>query len=254
MITVDLNGRMGNQMFQYAVCRIIAHKKNINYYIPSVGQPSTEGIHIKDVFKNLDLGILDGNVQYRYNDNHTQQSYDPNIFNISDNTLLWGFFQTPKYFIDNEELVKSWFVIEPTTESKNILEKYNPDEYCYIHLRGTDYKNHSHWFLDKNYYEKSMDYIRNIKPDIKFLIVTDDIDESKKLFPDIDCVSHDMITDFSVLLNSRYLIITNSTFSWWAAWLKNKDIVVSPNNWLNYNKPELGFFPVDIKTESFIYL
>jgi hypothetical protein len=99
-----------------------------------------------------------------------------------------------------------------------------------------------------------MDYIRNIKPDIKFLIVTDDIDESKKLFPDIDCVSHDMITDFSILLNSRYLIITNSTFSWWAAWLKNKDIVVSPNNWLNYNKPELGFFPVDIKTESFIYL
>ena len=109
-------------------------------------------------------------------------------------------------------------------------------------------------FLSKDYYQKSIDYVKSVNPEISFLIITDDIDESKNLFPDIDCVSNDMITDFSVLLNSKHIIITNSTFSWWAAGLKNKETIIAPNNWLNHNKPELGFFPVDIKTETFIYL
>jgi hypothetical protein len=254
MITVELNGRLGNQMFQYSICRLIANKNRINFAIPEMGQPSTEGIHIKDVFENLDLGLTDGPITNRYNEDYTVQRYDPNIFNTPNGTKLWGFFQTPKYFQGFEDVVRSWFNISLNEKSIEILKKYNPDEYCYIHLRGTDYKNHTHWFLGKDYYEKSIDYIRNFKPDIKFLIVTDDIEESKNLFPEIDCVSNDMITDFSVLLNSKHIIITNSTFSWWAAWLKNKEVVIAPNNWLNHNKPELGFYPIDIKTNNFTYL
>ena len=254
MITVELNGRMGNQMFQYTVCRIAALKNNFNFHIPSIGQPSTEGIHIKDIFTDLDLGKIDGSIFRRFNEDHTTQTYNPEIFNLPDNTLLWGFFQTPKYFNGYEDIVRSWFNIPLNEKSKEILERYNPEKYCYIHVRGTDYKNHSHWFLSKDYYQKSIDYVKSVNPEISFLIITDDIDESKNLFPDIDCVSNDMITDFSVLLNSKHIIITNSTFSWWAAWLKNKETIIAPNNWLNHNKPELGFFPVDIKTETFIYL
>ena len=33
-----------------------------------------------------------------------------------------------------------------------------------------------------------------------------------------------------------------------------KEKVIAPNNWLNYNKPELGFYPIDIKTDGFIYI
>lgn len=254
MITIQLNGRMGNQMFQYAICRLIAHKNGFNFSVPEVGQPSTEGIHIKDIFENLDLGIIDGPIIRRYNEDYTTQRYNPDVFNIPNGTQLWGFFQTPKYFDGYEDVVKSWFNIQTNEKSKEILEKYNPEKYCYIHVRGTDYKNHSHWFLSKDYYQKSIDYVKKTNPEISFLIITDDVEECKNLFPDIDCISNDMITDFTILLNSKKIIITNSTFSWWAAWLNNKDMVIAPNNWLNHNKPELGFLPVDIKTESFIYL
>lgn len=254
MITIELNGRLGNQIFQYAICRLIAHRNGYNFYIPNEGQSSTEGIHIKNVFDNLDLGQNDGTILYRYYEDHTIQKFNLNIFNIPDNTILWGFFQTPKYFSGYEELVKSWFNISLSEKTKEILKKYNPKNYCYIHLRGTDYKNHSHWFLSEEYYSKSINYIKDKYPEISFLIVTDDIEESKKMFPHIECVSNDLITDFTLLLNSNKLIITNSTFSWWAAWLKSKETVIAPNNWLNYNKPELGFFPVDIKTDGFIYM
>ena len=38
------------------------------------------------------------------------------------------------------------------------------------------------------------------------------------------------------------------------SWLSNKEISVAPNYWLNHNKPELGFYPIDIKSEKFIYV
>jgi hypothetical protein len=254
MIKVELNGRLGNQMFQYSICRLIAHKNGFNFCIPSEGNPSTNKVHIKNVFDNLDLGIEDSNnVNYFYEDD-TTQVYNPNIFNTQNNTVLSGFFQTPKYFEGYEELVKSWFNIELNEKSKEILKKYNPEEYCYIHLRGLDYKNDTNWFLSIDYYQKSIDYIQNMYPNISFLIITDDINEAEKLFPNIKSISNDMITDFIILLNSNKLIISNSTFSWWAAWLKTKEIIIAPNNWLNYNKPELGFYPVDIKTNNFTYI
>jgi len=128
------------------------------------------------------------------------------------------------------------------------------DKYCYIHLRGTDYKNYTHWFLNSDYYYNSIKYVREQNPDISFLIITDDIEESKKIFPNFDCVSNEMMVDFNLLLNSKFLIISNSSFSWWAAWLKDKEVIVAPNNWINYNKPELGFYPKDIKTNEFYYI
>ena len=254
MISIFLNGRMGNQMFQYAVCRIVAHKNGYNFYIPENGEPSTEGIHIKNIFKNLDLGVFDGNIKSSFSEDHTIQKFNSNIFNISDYTILWGFYQSPKYFDGNEDLVRSWFNIELNEKAKEILNKYPVDNYCYIHLRGTDYKNHSHWFLDKNYYLKAIDRLKEINPNISFLIITDDMEESKKLFPNIDCISNDIVTDFLVLLNSEHIIISNSTFSWWSAWLKHKKTIIAPNNWLNYNKSELGFLPIDIKTTEFQYI
>jgi hypothetical protein len=255
MISISLKGRLGNQIFQYTICRLVAHINSYNFYIPEVGEPSTEGIHVKNFFDNLDLGINDGQIRHFIYDDIYSQSFNPNVFTTPDFTKLDGFFQSPKYFDGYEDIIRSWFNLTLNDESKNILEKYDVNNFCYIHLRGSDYKWTNHWFLNKDYYQKGMDYIKTIYPNMKFLIITDDTNDSKNLFPDIDCISsNDMKTDFLVLLNSKFNIISNSTFSWWSAWIKKKEIVIAPNNWLNYNKPELGFYPVDIKTNEFIYL
>jgi hypothetical protein len=34
----------------------------------------------------------------------------------------------------------------------------------------------------------------------------------------------------------------------------NKEIVIAPNNWFNYNRPQFGFSPVDIKTKIWVYM
>jgi hypothetical protein len=253
MITIDLIGRLGNQMFQYAVCRTVAERNGYKFYIPQ--DKNNHGQNISNYF-SIDMGINVGNIQHRFGEDHTKQQFNPQIFNIPDNTSIWGFYQTDKYFISNQENVKNWFKIEMNDSTKAILDKYPTSEYCYIHFRGTDYRN---WdsgtrFLPKKYFEDAMAAVTSINVNIKFIVVTDDIDGGKEYFPGCEIISNDMMVDFSLLYYSKYCIITNSTFSWWAAWLSDKDITVAPNNWLNYQMPHLGFYPVDIRVEKFKYV
>ena len=99
MITIDLIGRLGNQLFQYAVCRTVAEKNGYQFYIPK--NKNDHGQNISDFF-NLEMGIDDGlPMRYLFAEDHTIQKYNPNILNIGDHTKIWGFYQTDKYFIQN---------------------------------------------------------------------------------------------------------------------------------------------------------
>jgi len=253
MITIELIGRLGNQMFQYAVCRTVAEKNGYQFYIPV--DKNNHGQNISDYF-DIDMGSNNGVIVNRFTEDHTRQQFNPQIFNIPDNTAIWGFYQTDKYFIDNESNVRKWFNVEMDKVSQSVICKYPVDEYCYIHFRGTDYKN---WdsgtrFLPKKYFEDAINLVKNKNNDIKFVVITDDIEGAKDYFQEYDIISNDMMTDFKLLYYSKYCIIPNSTFSWWAAWLSDKVITVAPNNWLNYQMPHLGFYPVDIKVEKFKYV
>jgi hypothetical protein len=255
MITVGFNKvyeetniALGNHMFQYSICRIVASKNNFNFHIPYVG-------NLKKCFPEIDLGICDGTIKHHYNDSQSQ-IFDQSIFNVKDFTNLLGFFQTEKYFIGYEDDIKSWFKIEMDNETKNILEKYPIDEYCYIHIRGGDNKiNGQDWLVPKEFYTQSMSLVNQDK-NLSFVIITDDIEFSKSYFPEIDIISNSVIIDFKILYYAKYSIISASTFSWWARWLgDDENITISPNKWLNCNKKDTNdFYPIDIKTDKFIWI
>lgn len=249
MISVDLVGRIGNQMFQYAICRIVADKNNYDFHIPRKNNQD----HISDIF-NLDLGFDHFDPSYYYIENE-EQYYDSNIFNIKDGTKIWGYFQTEKYFNDYDTKIKNWFKVDLDEKIKSIINSYPVDEYCYIHFRGTDYQewNNGKFFLPKSYYDEAINKLSSINDKLKFLVITDDLKLAKSFF-NLDIISNDIITDFKLLYFSKFCIIPNSTFSWWANWLSNKKITIAPNNWLNYNTPNLGFYPADIKTNKFLYI
>ena len=41
---------------------------------------------------------------------------------------------------------------------------------------------------------------------------------------------------FNILSNATNMIMSNSTFSWWAAYLgSNKSVIVAPSKWYNNN-------------------
>ena len=241
------NISLGNHMFQYALCRLIAHKKGCNFNIPYAG-------HLKDCFPTIDLGIVDGQIQKIFQES-PDQTFDPSVFDVADFTHLRGYFQTEKYFEGYEDMVKSWFEMEMDDVTKSVIEEYPVDEYCYVHIRaGDNVFGADSWLIPKEYYVKAMNMVKEVKSDIKFLVVTDDVEFSSSIFPDIPVVSNSIMSDFKCLYNSRYNIISASSFSWWSAWLSPKEIVIAPHNWLNYNKPQDDFFfPKHIKAKNFLY-
>jgi hypothetical protein len=61
--------------------------------------------------------------------------------------------------------------------------------------------------------------------------------------------------DFIALQNSRYLLIPNSSFSWWAAWTNPvSEFVIAPKYWARHNISD-GFWSTgDILTMGWNWL
>ena len=270
MISVYLNGRLGNNLFQYVFCRIASIKQNCNFYIPKseeesilfytlcsqktsryLEMPTNSNPHYWTGEKlfDIDYGFNDGNI--------VKCVGDINIEDVTDGDLLVDFYQSDSHLIEyRDTILNDWFKFKKpiVDESKDLLKRYNIDEYCYIHLRATDYKSIPQYFLPITYYLKSINYIRESYPNIKFLVVTDDLDEGKKMFPEFDVISNSTEIDFYLISQSKYKIISNSSFSWWASWLsQNSKITIAPNNWFNYNNGNT-FSPSGIKTSFFTYI
>lgn len=100
--------------------------------------------------------------------------------------------------------------------------------YIGIHVRRGDFVGSDfHTELDTDYYKNAMSFF----PDKTFIVFSDDIEWCKNQSVFKDCAfseGNDEIEDFNMLASCAGLIIANSTFSWWAAYLcpnPNKRIV-----------------------------
>lgn len=230
MIRINLVGRLGNHLYQYAACRTLANKLGYNYYVGfgknyHFGRDVAEPNNIFELF-DVDHGTLDGSINNRFFSDQVLdniiKSEEPEkadlLLNIQDNTLLNGFFENPYYF--NIDQVNEWFKLK-----HEIIPNYDIDNTCVIHFRGTDFKD---IILDKNYYLNAIKYI-NIN---NYLIVTDDIKLATEYFSFLEnkkIVSGNIVEDFCVMTYAKYLIGSNSTFSHWAVYLnKHKFKITLP--------------------------
>ena len=121
--------------------------------------------------------------------------------------------------------------------------EYNIDNRVSIHVRRTDYldANRVQYTLPMNYYEKAMAYF----PNDRFLVFSDDMEWCKQNFTgdrfDFS-EGNNEVDDMNLMACCKHNIISNSTFSTWAALLNpNPDkIVIAPLKWEKINwKPTL---------------
>ena len=236
-----LNSGLGNQLFLYALTRTVAEKKGYKFFIdPIIWQG--HGLF------NVDLGERDGEVKNTFHDNY-EVEFNPLVFDVEDFTLFYGFFQSEKYF--DHAKVRQWFkpIISPRCQ-------YSYGDYCFIHFRGGDY-GIPPWDkiqLPMPYYNEAKERMLQINPNLKFVVVTNNKQEAIKLFPEDKVVSGTVEEDFVLLSRAKYLIISNSSFSWWVAWLNPSDNIIAPHGWFNYNKNKDRFSPTDIKVERFTWI
>lgn len=162
--------------------------------------------------------------------------YDHKIknLNFNKNLKLYGLFQSEKYILFNKKYFLENYISIPGSKLK--LD----NNLCVLNIRGGEYKRHHNLILPKNYWENAMQLIKKKNPNIKFLIVTDDKIYAKRLFPNLPIISKSISECFIKLQNVKYLILSNSSFSFFPIFFSNfdKNIIVAPYLWARFNNKQ----------------
>lgn len=260
IITELYNGQgLGNQLWCYVVTRISAELNGYNF-----GVMSTEKFKGKE-FIDLDFGkpVIGGsgpeggppislpeNIIGYYKERMTRHpngiditKFDASVFSISDNIKLEGNLQSSEYIEQYRDKIKEWFKIKNTY----VVEGYSENNICIIHIRGGDFL-HSSAFLHQNYYKNAMKHMLEKNKEMKFFIVTDDVNYSHNLLPEIEIIGGATFglsdinkanhhiggpiwIDWLLLNKCKNAIISASSFSFWPTWLNDNVNVIAPMFW-----------------------
>jgi len=175
------------------------------------------------------------------------------LFNLS---KVEGYFQTYRYFdaLQDEKFKKlelpnpsAWFL-----ENSQLLDS---ESYIVLHVRRGDFRKYkeSVGLLSSSYYLRAVKEIDKLRSDnLPIWVFSDEIELAKGLLEGVS----DRIVKFvdqpiessaneSLLLMSRAaaIVIANSTFSWWAATLGSKKIVIAPREWFKGAKNPTDLYP-----------
>ncbi len=243
MICVDLQGGLGNQLFQIASCYGISRKHNKRLYAKfNENKHNINNLNYCDsILRNVN-NIMNINEQislesiYREDGKHVLLYVDiPNNYN---NALFVGYFQNDKYFKDYKNEIYDLFRI-PDDIKNYLINKYsNLENKYFIHFRRGDYLEvEMHNINLINYYNNCLNLLDK---NIELLVFSNDIEY---------CKTVDFLKDYNLTfvdeneINSLYLmslcrlggICANSSYSWWGSYLnENPDKkVFMPNKWFN---------------------
>ena len=275
MIVSKLIGGLGNQLFQYAVARQLAHIHNTSVLL-DIHQFETYKLHKyslqpfkinasliskKQLEKYTQLGAMErfkAKIRKRtparpknfIKEKHYH--FDPKILDCSDNVYLDGYWQSEKYFKNISNILKKELtpINEQTGKDKIIADQILSSNSVSIHLRRGDYITNSrtkdyHGNCTIEYFLECIENIAGKVFDLKFFVFSDDpgwCHENLKIQYPITIVDHNTADynyqDLRLMSQCKHNIIANSSFSWWGAWLNNnpKKIVYGPKNWFNHPK------------------
>lgn len=252
-LSVLLQGNLGNQLWQYAVVRGVAEKLDVGFHIPRHFQGK---ILFPEIFMGDEQECEINSVYIEKGAHWHIQKYDSGIFGgeVQPNTRLVGFFQSERYLWDiGRDRIKQWFPVDKLPSVEDLAGDLTKT--CVINFRGGDYAGISNVFLPNTYYQQALSYIKSIDPNIRFLVVTDDMECAKKFFPEYQILAPGLVMSFAIVSRAPYLVVANSSFSWWAAWLNdNARVVVAPKYWLRYNVSNGWWSPSDSLTMKFTYV
>jgi hypothetical protein len=139
-------------------------------------------------------------------------------FDVPDNIDLIGELASYKYFEHCEDVIRHYFTM------KDLCEPYKDS--IIMHYR--DYTGWEGWAeLDRDYYLKALKKF----PDRRVVVITNNIEKAKEIIKeDFDYISNEPIIDLYLGSHAKYLVMANSTFSWWWALLSGAKTVI-PLNW-----------------------
>lgn len=252
MIVFKIQGGLCNQLFQWAYAYKInkSHELYIDnsFYGNQFLEPlvTNREFQLNKILKTS-LPLLDNQAYQKFIQKPAQRIVDnfhfsKHNFSADQNYYLDGYWQSEKYFADiKHEIINSFFW--------PAIEDLNFENSCSIHVRRGDYLNtqHIHPVQSIDYYNKALDIIQ---PKGNIFVFSDDIEWCKyniAFKKTIFMKNNSNIYDLRAMSLCTDNIISNSSFSWWGAWLnKNKNKkVIYPQNWFSDNTNDSDINPTN---------
>jgi hypothetical protein len=242
MIYCNLKGGLGNMLFQIAATKSYAIDAGVDASFPnlnaqmklinddSVYNPSIKhGFEYETIFKEL---LREGPIRPKL----VKFPFEFIKHNVTDDTIIDGFFQSEKYFNHHRDEILSLLQM-PESIMSTITDKYSHilnSKTTSLHVRRGDYVRHPnhHPTCSLEYYREAISKVG----DTTLVIFSDDIDWCKENLNYDGSIYIDNEKDYIELYLMSLCdnnIIANSSFSWWGAWLNqnNDKIVVGPKQW-----------------------
>jgi len=246
VVSARLMGGLGNLMFQVAAAYSVAIRDKKNMICDTKDMMTRHNpytFYVDNILRNV-----------KFSDNLNSQKYIGEegfhyvpIPHMEGNVKLIGYFQSEKYFIEHKKEILDLFEIDDKTKD-NLTKKYGDVlslNTCSIHVRRGDYigLQNFHPVQPVSYYEEA---VKIVGDDKHFLIFSDDINWCKENFFFLKNKTYSSnnldYEDLYLMSMCKNNIISNSTFSWWGAWLnrnENKQVII-PSKWFGISYSHLN--------------
>ncbi|MGD7654099.1 MAG: alpha-1,2-fucosyltransferase, partial [Verrucomicrobiales bacterium] len=267
MIRIVLLGRTGNILFQYALGTMLARKHGVPLVLDASWYNSEGWSEISHLLRLP----LDATVSRRFSlasrayrnlthGNHfwqflnvpflreptDDQSFNPEFADAPADCVLFGYFQTPRYFEPIAGSLRKEIagLLEqvPLQSPAGLQSRLAAPTSVAVHVRRTDYLVHpALQVCDSAYYRQSIQHMRALVPGARFFIFSDDPDWCRRQFAGDDTEVVDSgpaaanpLHDLRLMGMASHHIIANSSYSWWAAWLAQRPghHVIMPERWI----------------------
>lgn len=235
MLYVINNGRLGNQMFQYASLIGLAKTNNMTPVIHAESD-------LWDAFK------ISGEAGYESDLANAVVFQDDRagifvreLTALSESTIIHSYVQSYKYFENvRTEISQKHFVFKDSIQrsakdyiARALREKGRPlAKVVGMHVRRGDFvrkRRLGYTVAPRPYLYRSMNYFQRKYSDVVFIVASDDIDWCRKNVVGPYTIhfaqTQNSTMDMAVLVNCDDVIITTGSFSWWIGYL-NKGVTV----------------------------
>jgi hypothetical protein len=246
VIRVSLNGGIGNQLFQFANGINLALENNCQLQFVESSKKWPNKLQFLGIYPHatynpedrdgsLDLPIV-RHRKFCVFEQFVENAFSYESIAISNShTRIQGYFQSEKYFIMNKSIIRNYIL-------QKIKEYKAAQSWDYIiQIRLGDMARDPqvreiHGIVTDEYLDSAIK-MHGLSPE-KYVVITDDSERIAKELPKFAAIvthyshSNSDLEDLCSLTLAKKIIISNSTFGWWGAWLSEGE-VVAPKKWFS---------------------
>lgn len=173
--------------------------------------------------------------------------YDTNVWNVSGNTYYEGYWQALGYISDiRKQISKIYSFPSINHYSQKVLSQILASDSVGIHVRRGDYLKDPDFggICGERYYSRAIALFLSDENKHTFFVFSNDIEWCKSHFEELlfnqniiyvdGNMGNESMYDMYLMSQCHNLIIANSTFSWWGAFLNDKGgSIIAPSPWVD---------------------